>query len=226
MGIIDNYKSTIKLYRNRIPFFWISRIDVNKILKGVKMALLEIRWHGRGGQGAKTAALLFADAAVETGKYIQAFPEYGPERMGAPVFAFNRLSDEPILQHCGIKNPNIVVVLDPTLMDTVDVTEGLTDDGIILVNTQKTAQEIREQLKIKKQKVYVVDASKIAKEILKRDIPNTPMLGALIKVSKLLEFEPMLESVRKRLEHKFPNRPDLVEGNIKAIIRAYEEVKE
>lgn len=192
------------------------------------MALLEIRWHGRGGQGAKTAALLFADAAVETGKYIQAFPEYGPERMGAPVFAFNRLSDEPILQHCGIKNPDIVVVLDSTLMETIDVTEGLKEDGILLVNTQKSASEIREQLKIgnKKIKVYVVDASKIAKEILKRDIPNTPMLGALIKVSKLLEFEPMLESVKKRLEHKFPNRPDVVEGNIKAIIRAYEEVKE
>ncbi len=192
------------------------------------MAMLEIRWHGRGGQGAKTAALLFADAAVETGKYIQAFPEYGPERMGAPVFAFNRLSDEPILQHCGIKNPNIVVVLDPTLMETIDVTEGISAEGIILVNTQKTAKEIREQLKIKsdKIKVYVVDASKIAKEILKRDIPNTPMLGALIKVSKLLEFEPMLESVKKRLEHKFPNRPDVVEGNIKAIVRAYEEVKE
>ncbi len=192
------------------------------------MAMLEIRWHGRGGQGAKTAALLFADAAVETGKYIQAFPEYGPERMGAPVFAFNRLSDEPILQHCGIKNPNIVVVLDPTLMETIDVTEGISAEGIILVNTQKTAKEIREQLKIKsdKIKVYVVDASKIAKDILKRDIPNTPMLGALIKVSKLLEFEPMLESVKKRLEHKFPNRPDVVEGNIKAIIRAYEEVKE
>lgn len=192
------------------------------------MALLEIRWHGRGGQGAKTAALLFADAAVETGKYIQAFPEYGPERMGAPVFAFNRLSDSPILQHCGIKNPNIVVVLDPTLMESIDVTEGLSTDGIILVNTQKTSEEIREQLKIKDQKikVYVVDASKISKEILKRDIPNTPMLGALIKVSKLLEFEPMLESVKKRLEHKFPNSPDIVEGNIKAIIRAYEEVKE
>ncbi|MCX7996028.1 MAG: 2-oxoacid:acceptor oxidoreductase family protein [candidate division WOR-3 bacterium] len=192
------------------------------------MALLEIRWHGRGGQGAKTAALLFADAAVETGKYIQAFPEYGPERMGAPVFAFNRLSDEPILQHCGIKNPNIVVVLDPTLMETIDITEGISEEGIILVNTQKTAKEIREQLKIKndKIKIYVVDASKIAKDILKRDIPNTPMLGALIKVSRLLEFEPMLESVKKRLEHKFPNRPDVVEGNIKAIIRAYEEVKE
>jgi pyruvate ferredoxin oxidoreductase gamma subunit len=190
------------------------------------MALLEIRWHGRGGQGAKTAALLFADAAVETGKYIQAFPEYGPERMGAPVFAFNRISDKPILQHCGIKKPNIVVVLDPTLMETIDVTEGLPEDGIVVVNSQKTAGEIKQQLKISKQKVYVVDASKISKEILKRDIPNTPMLGALIKVSKLLEFKPMLESVKARLHHKFPNRPEVVDGNIKAITRAYEEVKE
>ncbi len=191
------------------------------------MALLEIRWHGRGGQGAKTAALLFADAAVETGKYIQAFPEYGPERMGAPVFAFNRISDVPILQHCGIKQPQIVVVLDTTLLETIDVTEGLADDGVILLNTQKSAAEMRKQLKVKdRQKVYVVDASMISREILKRDLPNTPMLGALIKVSKLLEFKPMLESVRGRLEHKFPNRPDVVDGNIKAIIRAYEEVKE
>lgn len=189
------------------------------------MALLEIRWHGRGGQGAKTAALLFADAAVETGKFIQAFPEYGPERMGAPVFAFNRVSDEPILQHCGIKAPQIVVVLDPTLMETVDVTEGLPDDGVVLVNTQKTAQEIKKELKLTSQEVYVVDASKIAQEILNRDLPNTPMLGALIKVSKLLEFQPMLESVEARLKHKFPNRPDVVDGNIKAIKRAYEEAK-
>lgn len=190
------------------------------------MALLEIRWHGRGGQGAKTAALLFADAAVETGKYIQAFPEYGPERMGAPVLAFNRVSDEPILQHCGIKSPNIVVVLDTTLMETVDVTEGLAPDGILLVNTQKTAPEVKKDLPLVKQMVYVVDASKIALEILKRDLPNTPLLGALIKVSRLLEFKPMIDSVRKRLEHKFPNRPETVEGNIAAITRAYEEVKE
>jgi pyruvate ferredoxin oxidoreductase gamma subunit len=189
------------------------------------MALLEIRWHGRGGQGAKTAALLFGDAAIETGKYIQAFPEYGPERMGAPVFAFNRIADEPILQHCGIKTPLIVVVLDPTLMETVDVTEGLPKDGIILVNTQKSAEEIKQQLKLTTQTVYVVDASKIAKEILKRDLPNTPMLGALIKVSKLLEFEPMLKSVKSRLHKKFPTRPEVVEGNIKAIKRAYEEAK-
>lgn len=190
------------------------------------MALLEIRWHGRGGQGAKTAALLFADAAVETGKYIQAFPEYGPERMGAPVFAFNRISDAPILQHCGIKEPSIVVVLDPTLMETIDVTEGLPKDGVILVNSQKNAQEIKEQLKLSTQKVYVVDASKISNDILKRELPNTPMLGALIKVSKLLDFKDMLESVKHRLEHKFPNRPDVVDGNIKAIQRAYQEVKE
>jgi pyruvate ferredoxin oxidoreductase gamma subunit len=191
-----------------------------------EMALLEIRWHGRGGQGAKTAALLFADAAVETGKYIQAFPEYGPERMGAPVFAFNRISDEPILQHCGIKTPQIVVVLDTTLMGTVDVTEGLPEDGVVLVNTQKSAREIKQELKLTTQKVYVVDASKISKDILKRDLPNTPMLGALIKASKLLDFKTMLESVKHRLEHKFPNRPDVVDGNIKAIKRAYEEVGE
>jgi len=188
------------------------------------MALLEIRWHGRGGQGAKTAALLFGDAAVETGKYIQAFPEYGPERMGAPVFAFNRIADEPILQHCGIKSPQIVVVLDPTLMETVDVTEGLPDDGIVLVNTQKTAKEIKTQLNLTSQTVYVVDASKISMEILDRDLPNTPMLGALIKVSKLLEFEPMIVSVQERLQKKFPNRPDVVKGNIDAIKRAFEEV--
>jgi pyruvate ferredoxin oxidoreductase gamma subunit len=188
------------------------------------MALLEIRWHGRGGQGAKTAALLFGDAAIETGKYIQAFPEYGPERMGAPVFAFNRISDQPILQHCGIKNPRIVVVLDPTLMETVNVTEGLPEDGVVLVNSQKSAQELKSELKLTTQKVYVVDASKISKEIMKRDLPNTPMLGALIKVSHLLEFEPMLESVKHRLEKKFPNSPDVVDGNIKAIKRAYEEV--
>jgi pyruvate ferredoxin oxidoreductase gamma subunit len=190
------------------------------------MALIEIRWHGRGGQGAKTAALLFADAAVETGKYIQAFPEYGPERMGAPVYAFNRISDEPILQHCGISTPNIVVVLDPTLMETIDVTKGLPENGVILVNTQKSTEEIKTQLKLTKEEICCIDASKIAREILGRDLPNTPMLGALIKFAKLLEFKPMLESVKKRLEHKFPNRPDIVEGNIKAIQRAYGEVQE
>ncbi len=190
------------------------------------MAILEIRWHGRGGQGAKTAALLFTDAAMETGKHIQGFPEYGPERMGAPVQAFNRLSDEPIMQHCGVKNPDVVLVLDASLIDTVPVTQGLKDDGIILINSQESPETLRKRLNLKKsQKVYVVDASKISKEILGRDIPNTPMLGALLKVSKLLDFDETLKSVQKKLEKKFPNRPNIVEGNIRSIKKAYEEVK-
>lgn len=190
------------------------------------MSFIEIRWHGRGGQGAKTAAMLFADAAVETGKYIQAFPDYGPERMGAPVFAFNRISDKPIYQHCAIKSPNIVVVLDPTLINTVDVTNGLSKDGILLINTQKNAKEIRKKLKLRQQKVYVVDASKIAKDILHRDLPNLSMLGALIRVSGLLEFEPMLESVRCRLSKKFPTNTEVVKGNIEALKRSYLEVRD
>ncbi len=191
------------------------------------MALLEIRWHGRGGQGAKTAALLFTDAAMETGKHIQGFPEYGPERMGAPVQAFNRLSDDPIMQHCGVKNPDIVVVLDASLIETVAITEGLKEDGLLLINTQESPDSLRKKLQLgKNQKIFVVDASKISKEILGRDIPNTPMLGAMLKVTKLLDFKETLKSVRHKLEYKFSNRPKLVEGNIKSIEKAYEEVRE
>ncbi|MBU1614411.1 2-oxoacid:acceptor oxidoreductase family protein, partial [bacterium] len=121
--------------------------------------LTEIRWHGRGGQGAKTAALLFADAALSEGKHIQAFPEYGPERMGAPVQSFNRLSDDPITLRCGVESPRIVVVLDPTLMNSIDVTAGLPEDGILLVNTSEDPAEIRRKAKFSKGKVFTVDAS-------------------------------------------------------------------
>jgi len=192
--------------------------------KEVSLPLLEIRWHGRGGQGAKTAALLFADAALETGKYIQAFPEYGPERMGAPVQAFNRLSDEPIHLHCGIKSPKIVVVLDPTLAETVNITEGLPEDGVVVINTTESPDAMREKLGLTKQKVFTVDASKIAKETLGRDIPNTPMLGALIKATGILNFDSMLKSVEEKLKKKFPNNPELVAKNIEAIKKAYQEV--
>ena len=126
--------------------------------------LMEIRWHGRGGQGAKTAALLFADAALEQGKYIQAFPEYGPERMGAPVAAFNRMSSKPILLHSGVTDPDVVIVLDPTLMDSVDVTEGLPQNGTILVNTEKSPSDIKKELKVAGDiRVFAVDASTISK---------------------------------------------------------------
>ena len=188
--------------------------------------LTEIRWHGRGGQGAKTAALLFADAALAQGQYIQAFPEYGPERMGAPVTAFNRLSSKPILLHSGVTNPSIVIVLDPTLVESVDVTEGMPENGILLINTEKSPDDIRKTFNIAGAiKVFSVDASKISKETIGRDIPNTPMLGALIKATGILDFKEMVEDTRKKLEKKFKSKPEIIEGNLKAIERAYNEVK-
>jgi len=188
---------------------------------------IEIRWHGRGGQGAKTAALLFADAALASGKYVQAFPEYGPERMGAPVTSFDRISSKPILLHSGVTSPDIVIVLDPTLMDSIDISEGITDDGSILINTNTAPADVRKRIDIKSGiKVFTVDASAISKETIGRDIPNTPMLGALIKATGILDFKEMLADTKKKLEKKFKSKPEVIEGNIKAIERAYGEVKQ
>ena len=188
--------------------------------------LKEIRWHGRGGQGAKTAALLFADAALAQGLYIQAFPEYGPERMGAPVTAFNRLSSKPILLHSGVTSPAIVIVLDPTLTENVDVTEGMPDNGVLLINTEKQPADIKKELNVAGSiKVFTVDASTISKETIGREIPNTPMLGALIKATGVLDFKEMFEDTKTKLEKKFKSKPEVIEGNLKAIERAYNEVK-
>jgi pyruvate ferredoxin oxidoreductase gamma subunit len=188
--------------------------------------IIEIRWHGRGGQGAKTAALLLADAALSSGKYVQAFPEYGPERMGAPVASFDRISSKPILMHSGVTNPDVVLVLDPTLIESVDITEGVSDDGIVIINTEKSPADIKKELNITgKIKVYTIDASTISKETIGREIPNTPLLGALIKVTGLLDFKEMVEDTKKKLEKKFKSKPEVIEGNIKAIERAYNEVK-
>ena len=164
--------------------------------------ILEIRWHGRGGQGAKTAALLLADAVLSAGKHIQAFPEYGPERMGAPVRSYNRISDDPITLHCGITAPKIVVVLDPTLIDVIDVTQGLPDDGIMLINTGLSPADIRKKLNIKGCRIYTVNASKISMDTIGRNIPNTPMLGALVQVTGLLEKEVFISDTKKKLEKK------------------------
>lgn len=186
----------------------------------------EIRWHGRGGQGAKTAALLFGDAVFAKGKYLQAFPEYGPERMGAPVVAFNRVGIKPIRTHLPVTNPAVVVILDFSLAEQVDITAGLDQDkGIILVNTPKDPDEIREQLKFRG-KVYTVDASQISIETIGRNIPNTPMIGALIKVTGILTLDDLVADTRKKLEAKFRNRPEIVEGNIRAMEKAYNQVKE
>jgi len=185
----------------------------------------EVRWHGRGGQGAKTAALLFGEAAMETGKYIQAFPEYGPERTGAPVRAFNRLSDAPIRIHTQVTDPDVVVVLDASLLESINVTEGLKKGGALIVNTQESAEAIKKKLNADGIKVAVVDATKIAVEMLKRNVPNTVMLGAMVKVTGALEWDSMLSSIKAKLAVKFRGREDIVEGNIKAIKRAYDEVE-
>lgn len=185
--------------------------------------LLEIRWHGRGGQGAKTAALLLGEAVSASGKYIQAFPEYGPERMGAPVLAFNRISDEPIRLHCQVANPAIVVVLDATLIGKADVTAGVPEDGLYIINTNLSPSEMREQLGLTGGKVYTLDATQISMETIGRPIPNTPMMGALIRTSGLLTIDEFIANTRDRLEAKF--RPDIVEKNIQAIERAYQEVQ-
>ncbi|MDI7248145.1 MAG: 2-oxoacid:acceptor oxidoreductase family protein [Bacillota bacterium] len=187
--------------------------------------MLEIRWHGRGGQGAKTAAILLGEAASSVGKYIQAFPEYGPERMGAPVLAFNRISDEPVRVHCHVSNPRIVVVLDPTLIGKNDVTSGVPEDGIYLVNTNLTPAEMRAKLKVKGGKVYTVDATQISIDTIGRAIPNTPMMGALLRATGLMSLEEFVADTRHKLEMKFRSKPEVIGGNIKAIERAYQEVQ-
>jgi pyruvate ferredoxin oxidoreductase gamma subunit len=184
--------------------------------------LMEIRWHARGGQGAKTASLLLAEAAAMEGQYSQGFPDYGPERMGAPMRGFTRISEEPIHVHCAIYSPKIVVVLDDTLLTAVDVADGTPEDGIIVVNTLKTAADVRKTLNLKGRKIYTIDATGIAIDEIGRPIPNAPMLGALIKVSNLLSLEAVTKQIKKKFSHGF--RPEVLEGNVRAIKRAYEEV--
>jgi len=186
--------------------------------------MLEIRWHGRGGQGAKTASLLLGEACLGEGRHIQAFSEYGPERMGAPVQSFNRVSDARIRLRCNVTAPQVVVVLDDSLIGPVDVTEGLPAGGKIIVNTAVSAAEMRRRLKLADGEVFTVDASRIAKETIKRDIPNTPMLGALARVTGILKLENLLEDTRKRLEKKFASKPEVISGNLQAMERGYQEV--
>lgn len=182
---------------------------------------LEIRWHGRGGQGAKTAALLLADVAFKTGQYVQGFPEYGPERMGAPITAFNRISRQRIRVHSNIYHPDFVVVVDETLLHAVHVTDGLKEDGAIIVNTPRTAEEIRPLLKGYRGAVYTVDARAISEETLGRNFPNTPMLAAAAAVSGVMEKEDFLREMRASFLHKFARKPEVVEGNMKALEMTY-----
>ena len=186
---------------------------------------LEIRWHGRGGQGAKTAALLLAEVAFKTGKNAQGFPEYGPERMGATITAYDRISDQPIRVHSNIYDPQYVVVVDETLIEIVDVTKGLREDGAILINTARPKEEIIPHLKGYKGKVYTVDARKIAMETLGKNFPNTPMLAAIVKVTGVIDDETFLNEMEGSFKHKFAKKPEVIKGNMDALRIALREVK-
>lgn len=186
--------------------------------------LIEVRIHGRGGQGAKTASELLVETALGKGKYIQSFPEYGPERAGAPMRAFARISDQPIHIHSGITNPSIVAVIDPTLLDSIDVTEGLNEDGILLVNTDLSPKEIRKKTNFNKGKVCTVDATKIALETIGLPLPNTSILGALIKITGLIKLEDMEGKIKEKFLKKIGEKK--TQGNIDSVKRAYNEVRE
>lgn len=187
--------------------------------------MIEIRWHGRGGQGAKTASLLLADAAFNTGKYIQGFPEYGPERMGAPITAYNRISNTPIRIHSNIYEPDYVVVVDDSLIGAVDVTSGLKDNGAIVINTNEDIDSLRKKLNEFSGKIYTIDASKISLECLKANFPNTAMLAAVVNITKIMSKEELVDNMKDAFSHKFAKKPEVIEPNMEALLRGYDEIK-
>lgn len=190
-----------------------------------KNNIVEIRWHGRGGQGAKTACLLLADAAFQSGKFVQGFPEYGPERMGAPITAYNRISEERCNIHSNIYDPDYVVVVDETLLTSVDVTSGLKKHGAIIINSEKKPNELRPLLRGYEGKIYTVDARRISEETLGKNFPNTPMLAAAVVISNVVEADEFLRNMEHSFKHKFSEKPHVVEGNMKALVKSMEEVQ-
>lgn len=190
----------------------------------MQKTMTEIRWHGRGGQGAKTACLLLADAAFASGKYVQGFPEYGPERMGAPITAYNRISDEPCTIHSNIYNPDYVVVVDESLLSTVDVTAGLSSEGAIVINSRRPAAELRPMLNGYTGAVYAIDARRISEQYLGGYFPNTPMLSAIVQVSKVLDPGRFIADMEASFRHKFATKPNVIQGNMNCLIQSMKEV--
>lgn len=186
---------------------------------------MEIRWHGRAGQGVVTAAVTLADVlSSEKGKYVQAFPEFGAEKRGAPILAFNRISQKPIRIHSQVYEPDIVVVTDPSLLGLVDISEGAKDDTIFLMNTTFDIPLIRERLSLGNRKIYALDAYTIARDELGRAIPNVPMVAALVKLFSLMDLEKFKKKIKISLAKKL--RPEVVEMNLRTIDRAFKEAKE
>ncbi len=184
--------------------------------------LIEIRWHARGGQGAVTAAKMLAEMTLAKGMYFQAFPEYGAERMGAPIQCFNRLSHQKIGIYSAVTDPAYVVVVDITLLRTVDITKGLAHDGNIIINSKKDPATVRELYEIKGRKIATVDATRISQEALGRYMPNIPILGSILKVIGILTLAEAEECLRNSFSNKFAHK--IVEGNLKALAMGYNEV--
>ncbi len=186
--------------------------------------MVEIRWHARGGQGAKTAAMFVAQAVLAKGKFGQGFPEYGPERRGAPMRGFTRIADAPIRRHCGVENPSIVIVLDPSLLDSpaAGVTAGTDKDTVFLINTSLSPAEIKKKLNMPGAKVYTVDATQIALDTFGKPIPNMPMTGALLAAAPIMELAEMQAAMKLKFSKKFSQA--VVEGNLRAVEKAYNEV--
>ncbi len=186
---------------------------------------IEVRWHGRAQQGVVTAAKILGEASLRSGKYVQAFPEFGPERMGAPVRAYNRISDDPIRLHCQVTEPKYILIADPTLISVVNVTEGAPEDAVYVVNTPKSPSEMKDILGLKggKAKVFTLDAVNISLETIGRVMPNTPLLGALAKATGCITLEALIDNFKENYSKKFS--PAVVEGNVSAMQRGYSELK-
>lgn len=195
------------------------------MVEALARQITEIRWHGRAGQGIKTAATILAQAALREGKYAQSIPEFGPERRGAPVQAFNRLSDTQFFMHSSVTQPEVVIVVDPHLMATIPVTDGLKQGGWIIINTPLPPEEAQSLWHLKAYKVAVVNASHIARETLKQDIPNVPVLGAFARVTNLLALETLQTDTVQRLQKRFRDRPQVIEANLAALERGFNEVR-
>ena len=188
--------------------------------------IIEIRWHGRGGQGAKTASLLLADAAFHTGKYVQGFPEYGPERMGAPITAYNRIGSERCTVHSNIYFPDYVFVVDESLITSVDVTAGLKRTGAIVINSGKSPSSLKPFLKGFEGRICTIDANRISEEELGKNFPNIPMLAAIVKVSGVVDAAKFVQDMEASFRHKFASKPQMIEGNMRVLKRSMEEVRE
>jgi len=191
-------------------------------VRGDAVSTIEIRWHGRGGQGVVTANEILAGAALREGKFIKAFPEFGPERMGAPIRAFARISDRPITVHSQVYFPDVVLIIDPTLIKVGKVTDGLKEGGGVIANYPDDNAKLMRAVG-RSENVHAVNATKIAVEEIGRPMTNTAMLGALVKVTNVVNLDTIIEEMRDKMSGKLGK--DAVERNIKAIRRAYEEVQ-